>query len=119
MYIDTIRLKNFRTFRATEIDFVHPDQNFVAASASGAKARKPSPTISLPKPQLPNINLLLGNNGFGKTTLLKAIAIAALGPSVPDANLPIYRLIRREPGEKGGAISQTESEIEARFTVHA
>lgn len=117
MYIDTIRLKNFRTFRASQIDFVHPDQKFASPDTTGTKSRKPAPTLDIPKPLLPNVNLLLGNNGFGKTTLLKAIAIAALGPSVPDANLPIYRLIRREPGENTVSESQA-AEIEARFTAH-
>ena len=33
----------------------------------------------LPKPKLPNVNLLLGENATGKTTVLQAIVLAALG----------------------------------------
>ena len=115
MYINRIELKNFRTFRSTKVDFVHADQRFAGMPRVGARER---PSIDVPAPQLPNINLLLGNNGAGKTTLLKAIAIAALGPAVVDASLPIYRLIRREPGSGSAAEPGVEARIEARFVAH-
>jgi predicted ATP-binding protein involved in virulence len=115
MYIDKLRLENFRTFQETKIDFCHPDQDFSA--------------IGIPAPRLRNINLLLGDNGSGKTTLLKAVAMAALGPAVSDANLPIYRLIRRSPtltrkGSPSRRSSSSNSQrlaeaiLEADFTVH-
>ena len=50
---------------------------------------------------LPNVNLLLGNNGLGKTTLLKAVALAALGPAVRSSGIYASRLVRREPGPAG------------------
>lgn len=82
MYIESIAIKNFRTFRDVTVEFSHRD-------------RKPSKNF--PTPKLPNVNLLLGNNGLGKTTLLKAIALTALGPAVSDSGIYPYRLIRREP----------------------
>lgn len=102
MYINSIAIENFRTFRKTEVAFVRPDADFKA--------------LDFPKPQFPNINLLLGNNGMGKTTLLKAIALAALGPAVGDSGIYPYRLIRREP--KAGAKSVEFASIEATFTPH-
>ncbi|MCW3052175.1 MAG: ATP-binding protein [Chthonomonadales bacterium] len=104
MYINSIQIQDFRTFEYAEIDFVHPECDFAQ--------------MELPVPQLPNVNLLLGDNGAGKTTLLKAIAIAALGPAVIAASLPIYRLIRRAPGEDAKALAHTEAVIAAGFTVH-
>lgn len=110
MYIDRIKLENFRTFRKAEIEFVHPDRNFKQ--------------LKLPVPKLKNVNLLLGNNGLGKTTLLKAIALAALGPAVRSSGIYANRLVRREPGKirtrgngkaKGDAL---EAVIEALFTPH-
>jgi predicted ATP-binding protein involved in virulence len=83
MYIDSITLENFRTFRRSEIAFIHPDQ---AVSGNGMRM-----------PSLANINLLLADNGLGKTTLLKAVALAALGPAVSDSGIYPYKLIRREP----------------------
>ncbi|MCW3095948.1 MAG: ATP-binding protein [Chthonomonadaceae bacterium] len=104
MYINNIRIQNFRTFKQTEIEFVHPERDFAA--------------MGLPAPKVPNVNLLLGNNGSGKTTLLKAIAIAALGPAVTAASLPIYRLIRRAPNADANALASTEAVIGATFTAH-
>jgi len=116
MFIDRISINRFRTFRKAEVPFLHRDQNFEA--------------LGIPEPKLPNVNLLLGNNGVGKTTLLKAIAIAALGPAVSDVNLPIYRLVRREAEKKGKAREKAkagkksnveqkdEAVIEATFCTH-
>lgn len=101
MYLDLISLRRFRTFRRSDIEFLHPDQNFQA--------------FGFERPKYPNVNLLLGNNGRGKTTMLKAIALAALGPAVTDSGIYPYRLVRREPNvteASGHAV------ITATFTIH-
>lgn len=100
MYIDHIEIENFRTFRKTRIDFCHADQDFEK--------------LGMKKPELPNLNLLLANNGYGKTSLLKAIALAALGPAVGKSGIYPYKLIRREAGQKG----LKRAVIEAGFTTH-
>lgn len=111
MYIDNLSLTNFRTFRKSRIDFVHPDQDFEG--------------LGIPVPKLKNVNLLLGNNGLGKTTLLKAIALSALGPAVGSSGIYANRLVRREPGApKSGKTSAKKSAtaekavLEAEFTTH-
>lgn len=103
MYINTMKLENFRTFQKSDILFLHPDLDFLK--------------IGLPKPALPNINLLLGNNGLGKTTLLKAIALTALGPAVSDSGIYSYRLIRREPAPFAKK-QPNEAVLEATFVPH-
>ena len=81
MYIDSITMREFRTFRRMSMNFVHPD------------ARTPVGSEDL---KFRNMNLVIGGNGCGKTTLLKGMALAALGPAVADSGLFPYHLIRRE-----------------------
>lgn len=101
MYLDLISLRRFRNFRRSEIEFLHPDQDFQA--------------LGFERPRYPNMNLLLGNNGRGKTTMLKAIALAALGPAVSDSGIYPYRLVRREPN---AAEAAGHAVITATFTTH-
>lgn len=79
MYIDGLELKNVRTFTDSVMHFVHPDKAFRNGKVENGRAPK-----LLPKPKLPNVNLLLGENGSGKTTVLQAIAAAAFGPAARD-----------------------------------
>lgn len=78
MYLDWIRLQHFRTFRDVNVDLIHSDSEFKS--------------IRLPHPKLPNMNLLLGDNGMGKSAFLKGVALAALGPAVSDAGIYPYTL---------------------------
>lgn len=57
MYINHVVIENFRTFGETRVVFCHDDQDFDREQ--------------MPRPKLPNLNLLLGNNGLGKSTLQK------------------------------------------------
>jgi hypothetical protein len=109
VYIDQITLRDFRTFRRAKIDFIHPDREFERLGG--------------PKPKIPNVNLLLGNNGYGKTALLKAVALACLGPAVRSSGIYAYSLVRREPKPlkskpgKDRPASQ-RALLEATFTPH-
>jgi hypothetical protein len=80
MYVDSVRIENFRTYRNAEIDLLHPDR-----TASDMKPRFPADIL------YPNINLVLGNNGMGKSAFLKAIALGCLGPTVRDSGIFPYR----------------------------
>jgi predicted ATPase len=111
MYLDRIRLEQFRTFRDADIALLHPDQDFKK--------------LDMPRPKLANVNLVLGNNGLGKSAFLKGIALAALGPAAGDAGIYPYRLVRREPGPakptkaSKKAVQEREAKIFAVFTPHA
>jgi predicted ATPase len=115
LYIDQIKIRDFRTFSKAEIDFVHPNADFAK--------------LGLPKPRLPNVNLILGNNGLGKTTLLKAVSLAALGPAVRSSGIYAYRLVRRGPEHQGKRAKKgrgkkvtggaARAAIEAFFTPHS
>ena len=109
MYIDQIRIENFRTFAGMPqpISFMHPQQDFdeLGWFTNGKERKK--------KPQFPNVNLLLGNNGSGKTTMLKAIALAALGPAVGESGIFPYRLVRIQDDA-----ASKRTLIQAQFTAH-
>jgi hypothetical protein len=114
MYIDLLYLKNVRTFVNEWLDFICPDQPFrprQKAAEDGAPL--------LPRPRLPNVNLLLGDNGSGKSTVLRAIAMAALGPSFEDAKLPIQGLVRREkPRRSRAGEAEGSAIIETKLVLH-
>jgi hypothetical protein len=115
MYIDAIQLENFRTFRQSKIAFIHNGQDFAAMFQE-------FDLPEIPAPRFPNVNLFLGNNGSGKTALLKAIALTALGPAVVNAGIFPYRLIRREPipmtTRRKSAASAERAILSAGFTTH-
>lgn len=107
MYLNRLTLENVRTFVKADIPFVHPDLSF---------APKPSKsTDPPPEPRLPNVNLLLGDNGSGKSTVLRMIALAAFGPAVEDAGLRDAGLIRRANGHPQDA----RARLGTTFTLHA
>jgi hypothetical protein len=102
MYIDTLSLTNFRTFVEADLDFVHPDKAFRPRHDDAGSAADPpadrgddahQPT-RLPQPNFRNVNLLLGDNGSGKSTILQAVALATLGPAASSAQLPLRPFIR-------------------------
>lgn len=68
----------------------HPDQNF---AVQGTRPEKPGDL--LPRPVLPNVNFLLGDNGSGKSTILRATALTACGPAVKESGLRDPALVRR------------------------
>lgn len=75
MYVSTIRISNLRSFREAEVAFCHP----------GCENA----------PQLDNVTLLLGDNGAGKTSILRAVALAALAPIIGSSGFRPYRLVRQ------------------------
>lgn len=100
MYVDSISLSEFRSFRKSSIRFAHPETRGFRGSG---------------RPKLENVNLVIGANGSGKTTLLKGVALAALGPAVADSGLFPYYLVRREDGRPNGEGAL----IDARFALNA
>jgi hypothetical protein len=58
------------------------------------------PGKSSPKPiSLPNVNLILGDNGGGKSSILRAVAIAVLAPILLESGFVAHRMVRRPDGK--------------------
>ena len=82
MYINKLQLENVRTFaggKFSDITFVHPETDFRPRGRPPEKG-----DTRLPKPLFPNVNLLLGDNGSGKSSVLRAIAASTFGPAAKD-----------------------------------
>lgn len=94
MFIDRISISNLRSFRNAEIGFCYsgcPDS-----------------------PPVPNVTLLLGDNGAGKTSVLRAVALAALAPVIESSGFRPYRLVRRTSSE-----TPQEAVVRGEFILHA
>jgi len=117
MYVHTLYIENLRCFSATQIQFQYPGRE---------KQRV----------RHPNINLLLGNNGTGKTTVLKGIALALLSPIIEGAGYVPYHLIRHhataalisaevivhqqdtsQASANSSAVEQVETRVESRGSL--
>ena len=77
MKISSVKMDNFRCFRHAEASFVH-------------RQGKPA----LPKGALDNVTLLVGINGSGKTSILRAIALGVLMPIISESGYRPYYLVR-------------------------
>lgn len=89
MYFNSLKIKNLRCFRETEISLQHPDrQNSL---------------------KFPNINLLLGNNGSGKSSVLRALALSALSPILErSSGLVLNRMVRNTVNTPNAKLEDTE-----------
>lgn len=82
VYILSLKVRDLRTFETAEVRFNSPPEDTVSGPSDSSL--------------LPNVNLLLGDNGSGKTTILRAIALAALAPVLSSGSgfVP-FSLVRR------------------------
>ncbi len=72
------------------------------------------PTGSAEDPSLlPNVSLLLGDNGSGKSTVLRAVALAVLAPILKDSGFVPYNLVRR-----GSRAAPSEARLTGDLVLH-
>ncbi len=98
MFIESIELNNFCCFETAKI----------ACCFSGKRS-------SSKEPRLPNVNLILGDNGSGKSAVLRGLALAVLGSVLQSGGYRPYMLVRR----KGQVFDQSDPEQGANASVLA
>lgn len=106
MHVKSITIENLRCFQTAGLELQYPGREKEAGREDVV---------------LPNINLLLGNNGAGKTSVLRALALAALSPVMPQSGFRPYRLVRRTGKAKGERTDEKEikeSNISAEVLLH-
>lgn len=100
MYIHRLRIENLRCFERAEFEFnlpLGPDVPINDWSVFKQIKASPSPDSSL---RTPNLTLLLGDNGAGKTTVLRAVALCLLADVMENSGLVLYRLVRRKSNKR-------------------
>ncbi len=91
MYARKLSIYDFKCFEKAVLDLQYPGRE------------------GDPISEIPNINLILGENGGGKSSVLRALAIAILAPAL--AGYVPYRLVRRS--DKGHPAKEALLKVEA------
>lgn len=82
MYVKSIDIEGFKCFGMAQLRLQYPGRRGRGAS------------------KIRNVNLVLGDNGGGKSSVLRALALAILAPALRESGFVPYRLVRRaRPGE--------------------
>ena len=79
MYAKSLHIYDFRCFGKAEMTLQYPGR------------------LEKPRARLNNVNLILGDNGGGKSSALRAIAISILAPTLLESGFVSHHLVRR-PG---------------------
>lgn len=85
MYVERLILHDFRCFEKADVRFNYP-------------GRPGAPRHPLPD-RLQNVNLLLGDNGTGKSSVFRGLALGVLAPVIRSGGFNAEFMVRRPPGD--------------------
>jgi energy-coupling factor transporter ATP-binding protein EcfA2 len=91
MYVRSVQIKNLRAFKEGTLEFLYPGRKLASDPFISGQRQ------DLNDPRHQNINVVLGSNGSGKSTVLDAIAMAMISPMTQTGFVP-QALIRRTKG---------------------
>jgi hypothetical protein len=98
MYAKTLSVYDFRCFGMAKLLLQYPGRRTKGTS------------------EINNVNLVLGDNGGGKSSVLRAVAIATLAPILLETGFVAYRMVRR-PGAKE-ALLKVEAILDGTESEH-
>lgn len=102
MYIESLEVENFRCFEKARVLFEYHGRHIPRGA-----------------PRLPNVNLILGDNGTGKSAILTAIALSVLGRVIQSSGFRPYLLVRRTGQDRSDSSDQQESAaIRTKLRLH-
>lgn len=105
MYIESLEVENFRCFEKARVLFEFDGRHRPAGA-----------------PRLPNVNLILGDNGTGKSAILRGIILAVLGPIIQSTGFRPYMLVRRtgsrEAQEESKPLPSAQASVFAGIRLH-
>lgn len=105
MYVERLTVHDFKSFAAkAALDFAHPGRPTTP------------PADDRPAP-LDNVTVLLGDNGAGKTALLRALCLGLLGDLVSSMRLPVSLSVRRVAPPPANAATAERAPTCAAITV--
>lgn len=100
MYIESLEVTNFRCFEHAQVKFEYFGRHSEATA-----------------PRLPNVNLILGDNGTGKSAVLTAITLGVLGRVIQSSGFRPYFLVRRAGQESRDLTNRRQENAEALVKV--
>jgi AAA domain, putative AbiEii toxin, Type IV TA system/AAA domain len=103
MYVRRLEIRHLRAFREADIELLYPGRE--REGGLDGIVRWPI--------RLPNVNVFLGMNGSGKSTVLYAIALALLSPIISSSGYRPFSLIRRS---NSGVVKQAS--VAANVVLH-
>lgn len=99
MYVESLSLTNFKSFEHAKTTFRHPDL----------------PPVDKPD-FLPNVTLLLSDNGIGKTSVLQGIALGVLAPVIQSSGARPFLMLRILPSASDvDLVKQARCRVELRL----
>lgn len=88
MYVEKLQIYNFRNFAETEMTLNYPGRVY----ETGINDNGDDSSALVP---LSNVNLFVGNNGAGKTSVFRALCLAILGDVLNSSGFQAEYLVRR------------------------